>query len=103
MAGIGNLAKVILTFVFFYCFKFSVCCHFCYFGQCSSYIVICLTRPVSTIPVEPISCPLSKILSVLSDLMFFFLMFILSLSTQVNEVQRRFRAENVTSRPLRVI
>ena len=35
--------------------------------------------------------------------MCFFLMLILSLSAQVNEVQRCFRAENMTSGPLRVI
>ena len=66
MAGIGNLAKVILTFVIFYCFKFSV---FCHFGQFSSHVVIYFTHPVLEFyilkplpycvysPVEPISCP----------------------------------------------
>ena len=69
MAGIGNLAKVILTFVIFYCFKFSVCCHFVilvsilltslYISliQCRSSISLSLCLIVSTIPFEPISCP----------------------------------------------
>ena len=33
MAGIGDLAEVILTFVFFYCLEFWVMFSFCYFQQ----------------------------------------------------------------------
>ena len=115
MAGIGNLAKVILTFVIFYCFKFSVFCHFVILVsflltslfisliQCWSSISLSLCLIVSTVLLSPYHVLLSKILPVLSNLMCFFLMLILSLSTQVNEVQRCFRAENMTSGPLRVV
>lgn len=115
MAGIGNLAKVNPPFVISYCFKFSVFCHFVILVsflltslfisliQCWSSISLSLCLIVSTVLLSPYHVLLSKILPVLSNLMCFFLMLILSLSTQVNEVERCFRAENMTSGPLRVI
>ena len=115
MAGTGNLTIVILTFVIFHCFEFSLCCLLLFWSvsllmslfisliQCWSSISLSLCLIVSTIPVESISCPFvqNSLSPIRSNVLLTFLMLILSLSTQVNDVQRCFRAENVTSRPLR--
>ena len=46
MAGIGDLAKVILTFVIFYRIKFFGMLSFCFLVSISSYVVIYFTHPV---------------------------------------------------------
>ena len=44
MAGVGDPAKVMLTFVVFYCFEYSVCSHFAILVSISSNVVIHFTQ-----------------------------------------------------------
>lgn len=44
MAGVGDLVKVMLTFVIFYCFEYSVCSHFAILVSISSNVVIYFTQ-----------------------------------------------------------
>ena len=44
MAGVGDLAKVMLTFVIFYCFEYSVRSHFVILVSISSNVVIHFTQ-----------------------------------------------------------